>query len=188
MVNDLRFRFPDVESVGARPVRVDTENEQKETQVASVDLIAEQLKAAGASGDAEKRILHAFLGFDDVNQPGATAWPSQTETATQLGVTRAHVSQVIVRARERWRKSPSVTALREIKERGEATGVCGTDRARDIRRAAMRNRDRRRARQAAGGSGQSSDLSRGAERRCLWPAMAFSHSAAIVPLSSAARP
>ena len=113
LVNDLRLRFPDVESVGARPVKVDTEDEQKETQVASVDLIAEQLKTAGATGEAEKRILHSFLGFDDVNQSGAPAWPSQTETATQLGITRARVSQVVVRARERWRKSPSITALRE---------------------------------------------------------------------------
>ena len=113
LVNDLRLRFPDVESVGARPVKVETEDEQNETQVASVDLIAEQLKAAGATGDAEKRILHAFLGFADVNQAGPPAWPSQTETATQLGITRARVSQVIVRARERWRKSPSITALRE---------------------------------------------------------------------------
>jgi len=113
LVNDLRLRFPDVESAGARPVKVETEDEQKETQVASVDLIAEQLKTAGASGDAEKTILQAFLGFADVNQSGAPAWPSQTETATQLGITRARVSQVVVRARERWRKSPSITALRE---------------------------------------------------------------------------
>ena len=113
LVNDLRLRFPDVESVGARPIKDETEDEQNETQVASVDLIAEQLKTAGAPGDAEKRILHAFLGFADVNQAGPPAWPSQTETATQLGITRARVSQVIVRARERWRKSPSITALRE---------------------------------------------------------------------------
>jgi serine/threonine protein kinase len=113
LVSDLRLRFPDVESAGAWSVKIEGEDEQKETQVASVDLIAEQLKAAGASGDAEKRILHEFLGFDDINHSGAPSWPSQTETAAHLGVTRARVSQVVVRARERWRKSPSITALRE---------------------------------------------------------------------------
>jgi hypothetical protein len=109
--NDLRLRFPDVENIG--PAKPEPKEEEQETQVASVDLIAEQLRSAGVTGEAEKRILYAFLGFDDVNQPGSYTWPSQTDTASRLEITRARVSQVIVRARERWKKNPSVTALRD---------------------------------------------------------------------------
>ncbi len=109
--NELRLRFPDVENIG--PAKPEPKEEEQEAQVASVDLIAEQLRSAGVKGEAEKRILYAFLGFDDVNQPGSYAWPSQTDTASRLEITRARVSQVIVRARDRWKKNPSVTALRD---------------------------------------------------------------------------
>jgi hypothetical protein len=113
LVNDLRLHLPDVEGIGAQAIKAEAEDEQQEAQVASVDLIAEQLKAAGARGEGEKRILDAFLMFDALKEFGAPHWPSQTETATRLGITRARVSQVIVRARDRWRKNPSITSLRE---------------------------------------------------------------------------
>lgn len=112
LVTDLRARFPEAESAAPRPVKIEPEAEAQEPEVASVDLIAEQLKSAGVSGPAETRILHAFLGFDSLQQAGEISWNSQMETATRLGITRARVSQVVSKARQRWRKNPSITALR----------------------------------------------------------------------------
>jgi serine/threonine protein kinase len=111
--NELRLRFPDVENTGTVKPAPKEPEEDREAQVASVDLIAEQLKSAGVNGEAEKRILHAFLGFDQVSQAGSYTWRSQTDTASRLEITRARVSQVIVKARERWKKNPSVSALRD---------------------------------------------------------------------------
>jgi hypothetical protein len=65
------------------------------------------------SGPAETRILYAFLGFDSAHKAGEIAWPSQMDAATNLGITRARVSQVVSKVRERWRKNPSITALRQ---------------------------------------------------------------------------
>jgi hypothetical protein len=113
LVMDLRLRFPEAEVSLPRPVKVEIDTEAPQPEVASVDLIAEQLKTAGVSGPAETRILYAFLGFDLVQRVGDIAWPSQIDAATNLGITRARVSQVVSKARERWRKNPSITALRQ---------------------------------------------------------------------------
>jgi len=113
LVTDLRFRFPEAESATPRPIKVEAETEVQEPEVASVDLIAEQLKTAGVTGPAEMRVLHAFLGFDTVNTPGEVSWRSQIDTATKLDITRARVSQVVTKARQRWRKNPSITGLRQ---------------------------------------------------------------------------
>jgi len=112
LVMDLRARFPEAESAAPRPVKVEPDAETREPEVASVDLIAEQLKSAGVSGAAETRILHAFLGFDCVHQTGEISWNSQMDSASKLGITRARVSQVVSKVRQRWRKNPSITALR----------------------------------------------------------------------------
>lgn len=112
LVMDLRGRFPEAESAAPRPVKLEPETEAQEPEVASVDLIAEQLKSAGATRPAETRILHAFLGFDSVQQVGDIPWNSQMDTAKKLDITRARISQVVSKARQRWRKNPSITALR----------------------------------------------------------------------------
>ena len=40
------------------------------------------------------------------------AWPSQTDVAQAVGVTRARISQLVGRARQRWAKDPAITRLR----------------------------------------------------------------------------
>lgn len=113
LVTDLRLRFPEAEGAAPRPIKVEPDAEAQEPEVASVDLIAEQLKTTGVSGPAETRILHAFLGFDTVNVAGEICWRSQMDTAVKLEITRARVSQVVSKARRRWRKNPSITGLRQ---------------------------------------------------------------------------
>jgi serine/threonine protein kinase len=116
LVTDLRLRFPEAEGATQRPISVEPDTEAQEPEVASVDLIAEQLKTAGVNGQAETRILHAFLGFDAVNTAGGVSWRSQMDTAAKLEITRARVSQVVTKARQRWRKNPSITGLRQTIE------------------------------------------------------------------------
>lgn len=113
----LRKRFQDAEDavqVTNPSTGTSTTSEAPELEVASVDLIAQQVAGAAPRGNAkaERAILHAFIGWDAVGTQKAIAWTNQTETANRLGLTRARISQVVIKARERWQKNPSITSLR----------------------------------------------------------------------------
>ena len=58
-------------------------------------------------------MLRTLLGLDDASpgQPGV--WPSQTEAAVTHDLTRARIGQILAKARERWSRNPSLTALRD---------------------------------------------------------------------------
>jgi serine/threonine protein kinase len=113
LLNVLRQRFPETAGTELPISKGESDDQSQEPQVASVDLIAEQLKTAGASGEAEQRVLRVFLGFGAEANVSGLLWPSQTETAGRLNITRARVSQVVTKARGRWRKNPSITGLRD---------------------------------------------------------------------------
>lgn len=77
-----------------------------------LDAIVARLVPARSSRNAtEVDALTRLLGLEPV--PGANAWPSQTEIAASLDVTRARVGQVLAKARDRWRKLPAVNLLRD---------------------------------------------------------------------------
>lgn len=106
--------------------------------VRSLDrLLAELLPASGGRRDAtaERRTLEALFGLEpgdaSIAGLGRLRWPSQSEVAEALGVTRARVSQVLVKARDRWRRNPSLRALRDdiarlLDRRGEPGDPGGT--------------------------------------------------------------
>lgn len=126
-VNALRLRFPDVEPAKATISPATAESEENESAVAGVDLIAQQIthsKATGKKQD-ERAILSAFLGLDSSGNVtrGSLEWPGQTDVAQALKLPRTQVGQVITAAREKWRRNPSITALRQtIVELNEAHG------------------------------------------------------------------
>lgn len=70
LVNTLRPRFPDLEQQPHTIIETTTETEGADIEVASVDLIAQQAAKVGARGrgQAEKRILHTFIGWDAVGK------------------------------------------------------------------------------------------------------------------------
>jgi serine/threonine protein kinase len=113
LYQQLHERFPDIES----RERIDeaAKDASSEPDLASVDLIARQLiVAAGKQETSEREIQERFLGWKTPeDDPSALRWPSQTDLANDVDVTRARVGQVVTRAREKWLKNPSITHLRE---------------------------------------------------------------------------
>jgi serine/threonine protein kinase len=85
----------------------------------SIDLLVQRVVRPGArDGDATRQALHALLGLDPaLDDP----WPSQSEVARLLEVTRARVGQFIGKFLSRWVKEAAITKLRgdlaEILER-----------------------------------------------------------------------
>ncbi|MGH9159077.1 MAG: protein kinase domain-containing protein, partial [Vicinamibacteraceae bacterium] len=81
-------------------------------EVISIDLLMARLMPRGKATDAgEARVLARFLAPSHDELP-EEPWPTQSDVAQQLGLTRARVSQVVTRARARWVKDPSITRLR----------------------------------------------------------------------------
>jgi serine/threonine protein kinase len=115
LVNALRRKFPDAAQQLTHASSAETEGDGVELEVAGVDLIAQQVANFGPRGGAhgEKIVLHAFVGWDEVGKSVVFDWPSQSDVARRVDLTRARVGQVVTKARARWRKNPSVTALRD---------------------------------------------------------------------------
>ena len=84
---------------------------EAEPTVTSLDFLIRQILPSKTSATGERRILEALFGFSE-NAAPASPWPSQTDTAEALGLTRARVSQILVKARQRWLRNSSMTAVR----------------------------------------------------------------------------
>lgn len=68
--------------------------------------------ATSASGKVSRQILAQFLELDDASS-GAARYPTQAQIADSTGKARAQISQVITKARDRWRRSvPALTPIR----------------------------------------------------------------------------
>jgi hypothetical protein len=78
-----------------------------------------------------------LLGLSEL--PTAGPWPSQTEVAAAIGVTRGRVGQLVVDARERWRKTAAVTNLRDALS-GHVEALGGIAAAPGLERAVLAER------------------------------------------------
>jgi serine/threonine protein kinase len=128
LVGELRLRFPEIEQPQPATTESPTESESAEPEVASVDLIAQQVAKFGSRdrGHAERKILHAFIGWEAVGKFSVFdvhEWPRQSDVARFLGLSRERIRQVVTAARTRWQKNASIKALRNtIAEIIEASG------------------------------------------------------------------
>jgi serine/threonine protein kinase len=116
LVKQLRERLPDIELDPAKAIEAATEGEEAPPDAfASVDLIARQVAIVGRGHDrtAEQDILQAFLGWSLPDGKNPLEWQSQSDLAPLLEVTRQRVGQVVTEGRERWKRFPSITALRD---------------------------------------------------------------------------
>ncbi|MEX2381923.1 MAG: BREX system serine/threonine kinase PglW [Opitutales bacterium] len=116
LVRVLRQRLPDFELDPIKAIQAASQDEEETPDaVAGVDLIARQVAIIGRGQDrvAEQQILQAFLGWNRPESEDATEWPSQSDLALRIDVTRQRIGQVITEGRERWRRFPAITALRE---------------------------------------------------------------------------
>lgn len=122
---ELRARLGTPEPAPARAPKATT---QAEPDVQQLDALVAQLVPKRTSRNAnEVDALRLLLGLDDA-VAAAGDWASQTEVAEQCEVTRARVGQIVIKARERWRRLPAVTRLREelVAHVGALGGVAGS--------------------------------------------------------------
>lgn len=64
-----------------------------------------------ASLGAASQAIPLLLGLEQ--PPGIPPWPTQLLVSDKVGVTRARVGQLLGKARERWRKMPALTPVRD---------------------------------------------------------------------------
>jgi hypothetical protein len=75
----------------------------------SVDLLARRLVGAADRGrNTTQQTLRAILGL----APDSAEWPTQSEVARTLNLTRARISQLVALFQSRWSRDPALTRLR----------------------------------------------------------------------------
>ena len=76
----------------------------------SIDLLTQRVLRVGIrDSDTTQRTAQALLGLDPaVPSP----WPSQTEVAEALKVTRGRIGQIVAKLSVRWSKDPAITLVR----------------------------------------------------------------------------
>ncbi|MGQ4808745.1 Serine/threonine-protein kinase PknD [Candidatus Entotheonellaceae bacterium PAL068K] len=76
----------------------------------SVDLLAQRAKqTTSRDGEAARHTLQALLGLDPQLHD---SWPSQSDVARYIAVTRARIGQFVGKFQQRWAKEPAITKLR----------------------------------------------------------------------------
>ena len=81
--------------------------EQLDAGKLGVDLLAQKITRTGSKeGDTVQRILSALL------VDSRSVWPSQSDVATHLELSRDLISQWVVKFQSRWSKEPAITRLR----------------------------------------------------------------------------
>ena len=76
----------------------------------SIDLLAKRITSGGTrDGETTRRALHALLGLESELKD---SWPSQSDVAQNLDISRARVGQHIGKFLSRWSKEPALTKLR----------------------------------------------------------------------------
>jgi len=116
LVRLLRERLPNVELDPAKAIEAAAKDEEQPPDAfATVDLIARQVAVIGRGKDrvAEQEILQAFLGWNRPDTEPSLEWPSQSDLAPRIDKTRQRIGQVVTEGRERWKRFPSITALRD---------------------------------------------------------------------------
>ena len=116
LVKRLRERLPEVEVDPAKALEEAGKDEAEAPDAfASVDMIARQVAIIGRGTDrtGEQETLQSFLGWNSPDAQSALDWPSQSDLAPRLEVTRQRVGQVVTEGRERWKRFPSITGLRD---------------------------------------------------------------------------
>ena len=108
-LSNLRGRFPSVEAPRTRDSTTLDEPsgppslERLEQRVAGIKI---------PKKEAEYRIRTALLGVTAPESQPPAHWPSQSDIADPLGISRARVGQVVMADRSRWSKDPAITSFR----------------------------------------------------------------------------
>lgn len=109
LCKQLRVRLPAVEAGEA------TATQEEGEVLATAESVAFQVAEHKRGGKLteEQKIVQAFLEWHAPREAPVARWPSQSEIAEELDVTRQRIGQAITNARKRWGRYLPVTVLRE---------------------------------------------------------------------------
>jgi serine/threonine protein kinase len=108
-VGELREKFPNVEPIQPKDQTVPEES----AGPPSLEALHHRIVGVrNPKKDAEWNIRAGLLGVTAPESQPASQWPSQTDVADALGVTRARIGQVVSGDRNRWSKDAQITAFR----------------------------------------------------------------------------
>jgi serine/threonine protein kinase len=112
--NALRLRFPEL--VPNRALAKDAESalDVAVSGSTSIDVLAsDAFSFVPKKTVPERQVFAALFGITDAGFAWPYIWPATTQVAAQLTLSRGFVEQCLQTARQRWGKSPEMTALRE---------------------------------------------------------------------------
>ena len=120
-LSKLRERFPSVEAVHPK----DQPATEEIVGPLGLELLHHRIVGArNPKKDAEWRIRAALLGVTASDSQPPSLWPSQTDVADSLGITRARVGQVVTADRSAGAKIPSsLRSATSCASRFSASGV-----------------------------------------------------------------
>lgn len=108
-VGELRERFPDAPTVKPK----DEPAPDESTGPPSLEQLHHRIVGVrNPKKDVEWTIRAGLLGVTAPTGQPPNQWPSQTDVADAVGVTRARIGQVVSADRNRWAKDAPITALR----------------------------------------------------------------------------
>lgn len=108
-VGELREKFPNVEA--SKP-KDPTDLDQSAGPPSLESLRHRIVCVRNPKNEAEWNIRAGLLGVMAPQSQSATQWPSQTDVAEALSITRARVGQIVSADRHRWSKDSQITAFR----------------------------------------------------------------------------
>ncbi|AGA26319.1 BREX system serine/threonine kinase PglW [Singulisphaera acidiphila] len=105
----LRGRFPSVEATSTK----DQGSPDESSGPPGLELMEHRIVGIKIpKKDAEWQIRTALLGVTVADSQPPDKWPSQSDVADALGLSRARVGQIVIFDRNRWSKDPAVTSFR----------------------------------------------------------------------------
>jgi serine/threonine protein kinase len=108
-VGQLRAKFPDFEASARKDVStVETPSGPSSLEALHHRIVGVRHIKKDAAWDIRAALLRETV---TESQP-PSAWPSQSDVAESLGVTRARVGQIVAADRHRWSKDAEITAFR----------------------------------------------------------------------------
>ncbi len=108
-VGELREKFPNVEAIKPK----DEPAPDESAGPPSLENLHHRIVGArNPKKDAEWNMRASLLGVTAPASQSASQWPSQTDVAEALSVTRARIGQIVSADRNRWSKDSQITAFR----------------------------------------------------------------------------
>ncbi|VTU01485.1 serine threonine protein kinase : Nuclease-like protein,protein kinase family protein OS=Singulisphaera acidiphila (strain ATCC BAA-1392 / DSM 18658 / VKM B-2454 / MOB10) GN=Sinac_1959 PE=4 SV=1: NERD: Pkinase: Pkinase: RNA_pol_A_CTD [Gemmataceae bacterium] len=108
-VVQLRGKFPNVEPIKPKDQPADDDT----AGPPSLEALHHRIVGVrNPKKDGEWNVRSGLLGLSAPDSQPPGAWPSQTDVAEALGITRARVGQVVSTERTRWGKDAQITAFR----------------------------------------------------------------------------